>query len=102
MIDIKPETVLIAFGDNAQNVSVVEDLNWTPAKPGMRRFMVHPTNLTSEDTQYIIELSSNQEAAQVTHVKSGDQRVFLCANCRSAEELFGDNILPAAAAYMEN
>jgi hypothetical protein len=100
MIEIKSHTLLAAYGEKAQNISVTEDTEAVPPRPGMRTFLVHPTNLTTADAFYKIELSSNQEGARVTNLSTGEDRVFMCANNRSAEELFGQSILPTADSYL--
>lgn len=102
MINIKHETFLLAYGEDAQNINISEDTEYTPPREGMRRFLVHPMNTSPDMSTFAIELSSNQEAARVTKISSGEDRIFMCANNHSAEELFGQTILPLAESYMKD
>ena len=99
MIDIPSRVLLAAYGDRAVNMSVVEreDAN----RPnGQRVFDVYETNWGPNSTLWVIELSGNQEAARVTNTQTREERVLLCANNMTAEELFEHSILSAAEAYM--
>lgn len=102
MITFNKKTHLFAYGRGAQSLTI-EEITWPVLDP-VRRFVVYDIHQSLENAHitHKIDLDPSQQSAVVTLVETGESVSLLCANNRSAEELFGESILPAADAFFRH